>query len=58
VYDFTASDLHINELSKNGFNLEINQELNNNYGTLTELGKRILKDTDWEIDVENSHCSV
>ena len=58
TYEFSASDLHINELSKNGFNLQINQDLNNNYGSVTELGELILKDTDWTVDTENSHCSV
>jgi hypothetical protein len=57
-YNYSASDLHINELSKNGFNLVMDQTLNNNCGTLTELGQYVLKDTNWDIDIENSHCSV
>jgi hypothetical protein len=53
-YNFSASDLHINELSKNGFNLVMDPVLNNNCGTITELGDYILRDTDWDIDFENS----
>lgn len=54
VFTYTCKDLHINELSKNGYNLEFDTELENNQGTITELGERILEESDWEIDKENS----
>ena len=47
---FTASDLHINELSKNGFGLTISTELENSIGTAEELAEIIFSDTDWEVD--------
>ena len=47
---YTCKDLHINELSKNGFSLEFNNELENNQGTAQELGEKILEDTDWSVD--------
>ena len=50
---YTCSDLYINELSKTGFNLEFDPELNNNQGTVQELGKAILEGTEWSI-IENS----
>lgn len=58
LYNFSASDWHINELSKNGFNLIIDQTINESYGTVTELGNRILEDTDWKVDIDASHCAV
>ena len=47
---FTCKDLFINELSKNGFDLTFDDELMNNQGTVIELGKKILEDSDWQID--------
>ena len=51
---YTCKDLFINELSKNGFNLEFDNELENNQGTVTELGARILEGTDWQLDTDGS----
>lgn len=48
-YTYTATDLFINELSKTGINLVFDQELENNQGTVNELGAAILKGTDWQI---------
>ena len=47
---YTCSDIFINELSKTGFNLEFNADLNNNQGTARELAAEVLKGTDWTID--------
>lgn len=47
---YTCSDIFINELSKTGFNLEFNADLNNNQGTAKELAAEVLKGTDWTID--------
>lgn len=47
---YTCSDIFINELSKTGFNLEFNADLNNNQGTAKELAAEVLKGTDWMID--------
>lgn len=47
---FSCTDLHINELSKTGFNLEFNTELKNNHGSLTQLATSVLEDTDWQLE--------
>jgi hypothetical protein len=47
---YIATDLHINELSKNGFGLTLATELENNIGTAEELANSIFEDTDWIID--------
>lgn len=46
---YTCKDLFINELSKTGFNLIFDNELENNQGTAQELGKKVLEGTDWEV---------
>lgn len=51
---YTCEDLYINELSKTGFNLEFDQELNNNQGTAQELAEKVLEGTDWMVDKDNS----
>lgn len=51
---YTCSDLYVNELSKTGFNLEFDDELNNNQGSIQELAQKVLEGTDWAIDFENS----
>ena len=52
---YTCKDLYVNELSKNGYDLEFDSELNNNYGTAQELVKATLKGTEWKLkeDTEN-----
>ena len=49
VFTYTAKDMFVNELSKSGFNLEFDTELENNTGTVTELGEKILAESDWAI---------
>ena len=46
---YTCKDLYINELSKNGFNLEFSDELQNNQGTVVELAEKVLEGTDWRV---------
>ena len=58
TFTYTAKELYVNELAKNGFNIEMDTELENNQGTIIYLGKRILEGTDWEIDEENSDIIV
>lgn len=45
----TAKSLFVNELSKSGFNLVFDTELENNMGTIEELADAVLKETDWKI---------
>lgn len=49
LINYTATDLFINELSKSGLNLVFENELENNMGTVNELGAVVLKGTDWRI---------
>lgn len=46
---YTCEDQFISELSKNGFNIELDTELENNQGTACELGARVLDQTDWQM---------
>ena len=49
VFSYTAKDQFINELSKTGFDLEFAPELENNTGTVVQLGEKILEGSDWKI---------
>jgi hypothetical protein len=49
AYTYTANDLFINELGKNGVKVELDVELENNQGTAEELAAQILEDTDWQV---------
>ena len=51
---YTCEDIYINELSKTGFDIELDNELENNTGTITELGQVVLDGTDWVIDLDRS----
>lgn len=48
-WSYTAEDAFVLELSKNGYNIELNQELNNNQGSAVELALRTLEDTNWDV---------
>ena len=48
-YEISATDQYINELSKNGFNLTLDAELDNNVGTAPYLASQILAETDWQV---------
>lgn len=52
IFKYQATDLHVNELSKNGFGLTLDTELGNNIGTVGELGSRIFEGTGWAVDAE------
>ena len=49
TYTYSATDLHITELSKNGYGLVLDTSLMNNMGTVNELAEKILKDTGWSL---------
>ena len=46
LYTYTANDYFINELSKIGYDVVLNTELENSTGTITDLAETILKNTD------------
>lgn len=48
-FTYTCSDIYINELSKNGFKVELDTELENNQGTVTKVAETILEGTDWHV---------
>ena len=54
TFSYTCTDLFVQELSKNGYGVTFNTELNNNQGTIIELAEKTLEDTDWVVDEENS----
>ena len=51
---YTCTDVYINELSKNGFNLVLDTELENNSGTVLDLAESVLEGTDWNLDRNGS----
>lgn len=54
VFKYTAKELFSLELAKLGYNVTLDTSLNNNQGTIIELAKRVLENTDWEVDESNS----
>lgn len=58
IWQYTAKDAFVNELSKNGYGIEFSTELGNNQGTAVQLAKETLKNTDWTVDEENSDTLV
>ena len=51
---YTCTDVFINELSKNGFNIVLDAELENNCGTVLDLAETVLEGTDWTLDRDGS----
>ena len=47
---YTCTDLFINELSKQGYSLEFDTELQNNIGTVRELATAVLEGSTWQYD--------
>lgn len=48
-WTYTCMDAFVLELSKTGYNITFDVELNNNQGTAEELTKETIKDTNWRI---------
>ena len=53
TFSYTCKDLFINELSKTGFNLVLDPELENNMGNITYLADKILEESDWRRGQDN-----
>lgn len=51
---YTATDYYVNELSKSGYSLVFDTELENNLGDIEYLAQQILNGTDWKVSVDNS----
>lgn len=50
TYDYTAKSLFVNELSKSGFDLVFDSELENNMGNISYLGEKVLEGSDWRLE--------
>ena len=50
VFNYTCTDLFINELSKNGYNITLDGELENNIGTPKELAEQVLEGSGWQVE--------
>lgn len=48
-YNITAKNLYVDELSKTGFGVTLQNSLSNNSGTIIDLGQKVVEDTDWQI---------
>ena len=55
TFTYTCKDLYINELSKSGFSIQLDAELENNTGTVTELAEKILEGSDWSVSEANDN---
>ena len=53
TFTYTCTDQYINELAKAGYEIEMDIELENNMGTVCDLGDYILDGSDWRVDREN-----
>ena len=49
AFTYTCKDQFVNELSKSGFDIELDNELENNMGTIDELANTVLDGSDWEL---------
>lgn len=50
---FTCQDLFINELSKSGFNIQLDPKLENNMGNIVRLAEYVLDESDWQVGENN-----
>lgn len=57
TFQYTCKDLFINELSKSGFSVQLDPELENNMGNITYLAEQILEESDWKLGGENDIIS-
>lgn len=53
TFNYTCKDLFINELSKSGFSIQLDPELENNMGNITYLAEKILEESDWKLGQQN-----
>lgn len=54
LFSYTCEDAYVTELSRSGFNLVFDTELENNIGTAQELIEKTIENTDWQFDKDNS----
>jgi hypothetical protein len=54
TFTYTAKDQFVNELSKSGFEIVLDAELENNMGNIEYLAEKVLDGSDWELGEDNS----
>ena len=54
AFTYTCKDQFVTELSKTGFEIELDNELENNMGTIDVLAESILEGSDWKLDLEGT----
>lgn len=52
LYSYQMEDALVQELSKNGFGVTLDEQLMNNIGDAKELGEKVLAETNWSVDSE------
>lgn len=52
LYTYQLEDALVQELSKNGFGVTLDANLNNNMGSADYLARTVLEETDWEVPTE------
>ena len=52
LYTYQLEDALVQELSKNGFGITLNADLQNNIGNAKELAEYTLRETDWDVESE------
>lgn len=57
TFSYTCKDLFINELSKSGFSIQLDPELENNMGNIATLAETILEESDWRLGENNDILS-
>lgn len=58
TFAYTCKDQFCNELSKSGFNIQLDAELENNMGTVEQLAETILEDSDWKVRKDASDTLI
>ena len=52
LYTYELEDAIVNELSRNGYGVTLDEQLNNNIGNAGELAAAIMSGTDWNVESE------
>lgn len=49
TYNYSCSNSNLLQLARSGYNIELNTELENNMGTVIELGEKVVDGVDWHV---------
>lgn len=55
MFTYNCEDAYVTELSRTGFELVFDTELENNIGTAEELINKTIENTDWRFNKEKSN---